>query len=173
MLLLAGVLACAGCQAAAGPEVLGGAAKLAAGDSAAHLDGASAQSNVSEADAVRGMLLLLGEGQETTFADAVASLRQRKIACPTWSLKADRPLTKGRLAYMVYQACGIRGGLTLSLWGPSQRYCLKELQYLGLMTAGMPYTGVTGMEYVAVLTRADEMRQTGRLSRAMSPEGGE
>ena len=71
---------------------------------------------------------------------------------------------------MVYQACGLKGGLTLTLTGPSQRYCLKELQYLGLMSEGQVYNGVTGMEYVAILSRADELRQTGQVSDVMKRE---
>ena len=73
---------------------------------------------------------------------------------------------------MVYQACHMTGGLTLTLFGPSQRYCLKELQYRGLMTEGPSYNMVTGMEYVAILARADELRQTGKVSAVMKKEEG-
>ena len=53
---------------------------------------------------------------------------------------------------------------SLALTGPSQRYCLRELQYRGLMAPGIWYNDVTGMEYLAILTRADELRQTGKVS---------
>lgn len=75
---------------------------------------------------------------------------------------------------MIYQACNMTGGLTLGLLGPSRRYCLRELQYRGLMTKGLASTKVTGLEYVAILARADELRETGKVSQVMKdPEGAE
>lgn len=164
------MLAAAGCQPAG--QVVGGQVKLAPTDSAAFLDRIASQASVTESDAVTGILLMLERQEETTFADAVAKLADDRIISPSWNLQADRAITKGKLAYMVYQACRLKGGLTLSVCGPSQRYCLKDLQYRGLMTPGVPYNAVTGLEYVAVLSRADELRQTGKVSGVMSPGEG-
>ena len=72
------------------------------------------------------------------------------------------------VAYMIHQACRAPRGVVLTLTGPSQRYCLRELQYLGMMSQGFPTTTVTGMEFVAVLTRAEEYRRTGKLPEVMS-----
>jgi len=159
-----------GCQTPPG-EIVQGQLKLAGTDSAAYLDRIAAEPTVSEAQAVRGILLLLGQEREMTFAQAVKELQQRKILPRRWRFSPERPITKGKTAYMVYQACGVRGGLTLTLIGPTQRYCLKELQYRGVMSSGVPYNTVTGMEFVAVLTRADELRQTGKVSELMRLEG--
>jgi len=172
--ILAAALAFSAVACDGGPrelKIADGDAKLTAADSAAFLDGLSGRTRVSEADAMKGMLLLLGEEQETTFAKAVATLKRRGVVSGAWDFQADRHMTKGKVAYMIYRACGVRGGVTLTLLGPSQRYCLKELQYQGLMTAGLPYNKVSGMEYVGVLTRADEYRQTGKVSKVLSPTG--
>jgi hypothetical protein len=169
-LILLGLLAAAGCRHAAGPMMVQGDVKLGGTDSAEYLDTLSSRETVTEAGAVEGILLLLGKEQKTTFAEAVAFLKEREIVGPRWSFRADRDVTKGRVAYMVYQACDLKGGLTLTLTGPSPRYCLKELQYLGLMTEGQTYNTVTGMEYVAILARADELRQTGQVSDVMKKE---
>ena len=64
---------------------------------------------------------------------------------------------------MIYTACKIRGGVVLMLTGPSQRYCLRELQYLHMMAGGSFYEKVTGMEFVAVLSRGDIFLRTGEL----------
>lgn len=154
-------------------QVLGGDVKLSAADSAAYLDGISSNPTVTEAEAVKGILLVLAEPQKATFAETVAVLRERKIVDANWDFQADRPITKGRVAYMAYQACEIKGGLTLQLAGPSQRYCLKELQYRGLISPGVPYNTVTGMEYLAILGRIDEFRQTGQVEGASAREGGQ
>ena len=165
--------AIAGCQNDAPPRLLKGDTPLSVRDSAEYLDAMSSRPTVTEAEAIEGVLLVLGEeGKKRTFAQAVAFLTQRKILSPRWTHSADRATTKGRVAYMAYQTCNIRGGLTLTVLGPSQRYCLKELQYLGLMSRGQTYNTVTGMEYVAILTRADEYRQTGKVSDVMKKQEG-
>jgi hypothetical protein len=166
------MLAPAACQNAPTARLAADPNAPASGDSAAYLDKLSRGPAVTEAQAVRGMLMLLGDKPDLPFDQAVAALRQRKVVSAGWSFHADRPVTKGKVAYMVYQACAVPGGLTLTLAGPSQRYCLKELQYRGLMSPGMPYNPVTGMEYVSILARADELRQTGGVSRAMKREEG-
>jgi len=105
---------------------------------------------------------LLSRGQ-FDLRDAAAArdyLVGSKIARSGWPTAADAPLTKGRLAYMVCQALGIKGGVTMRLFGPSQRYCLAECQYLELMTGGADYEHVTGGELVSVIDRADQYRQS-------------
>ena len=124
----------------------------------------SNQKNVSENDAFRGMLMLLeGDDPAADFGGRVAALQERDVVPPRWAYAADRPLTRGRLAYMVYQACGMPGGVTLTLLGPSQRYCLRELQYRGFVGDGAFHIPVSGMEYIAVMKRADTYRRTGDL----------
>ena len=168
------VLVMVSCQATDNrPQIQGGDVKSADVDSAAYLDGISSMPTVSEAEALKGILLVLGEPHKATFAETVTVLQERKIISPNWDFQADRPITKGKVAYMTYQACGLKGGLTLILTGPSQRYCLKELQYRGLLSPGVTYNRVTGMEYLAILGRIDEFRQTGDVVGASAREGGQ
>jgi len=172
--VLAASMGIVGCSA--GPvRIEGGKAALPEGEgSAGFFDRVSGQKTVSENDAMRAMLLLL-EDKDTakTFQQRVGALMARKIVGPRWDYDAQRPLTKGKLAYMICQACNIKGGITLRLTGPSQRYCLRELQYRGLITPSIITTEVTGMEFVAVLTRADAHRQTGDVPDLLKvPAGG-
>ena len=133
-------------------------------DSAAFLDRISSQDKVSENDAMRGILLLL-DGKDTvrTFKQRVEILLDRKIVDAKWGHDASRTLTRGKLAYMIYQATKIPGGVMLWLTGPSQRYCLRELQYRKIMTKGSFFVRVTGMEFVGVLGRADICIRTGKI----------
>ena len=146
----------ASCQRPAAPVISNGQAAVGGADSAKYLDELSSRPTVTEAQAVEGIMLLLGKQQNTTFAEAVKLLVDQKIADPAWGFQAD----------------SVKGGLTLTLTGPSRRYCLRELQYRGLMAWGLPYNPVTGMEYVAILARADELRETGKVSAVMVQEGG-
>jgi hypothetical protein len=167
ILLLAALLT-AGCGQAG--QVLPAQADLPKEEaSPAFLDRVASMPTVTENDALRGLLMLLdGKDPSEGFAQRVEALKARRIVDPQWDFVADRPITKGRLAYMLYQACKVPGGLTLTLTGPSERYCLKELQFIGMMSSGVTYAEVTGLEFVAAVTRADTYVQTGELPDIMA-----
>jgi len=162
-LLTGALVLLAGCQA--GGSIAAGESTLPPGeDSAAFFDRLSSQENVSENDAVRGLLYFVdGKDEAESFTQRVESLRGRGLVSDAWSFDADRPLTRGKLAYMIYQACDIPGGVTLLLTGPSQRYCLRELQYQGFVPPGSGWGPVSGIEYVSVLSRAAAYQETGEI----------
>jgi len=160
---LAAALCAAGC--ATPGRVANGDAALPAGEnSAAFLDRLSAQADVNENDAFRGVLIVLdGQDPAGTFAERVEALRGKGALAEDWDFDAARPITKGKLAYVLYRGCGFGGGVVLTLVGPSPRYCLREFQYNGMMSPGSALSPVTGMELVAVLSRADVYRRTGQV----------
>ncbi len=159
LLLAAGTV---GCQSF---DVVGAKETLPDGEgSPGFLDRISSQKDVSENDAMRGLLMLIGqENKAKTFKQRVDILLEKKIINPNWNYDARRPITKGRLAYMIYQACDFPGGIILALTGPSEHYCLRELQYQGVISSGTFYMSISGMEFVAVLNRADIYMQTGEI----------
>jgi len=132
-------------------------------DSADFLDRASELEIVDMDNALHGMCLLVnGEDQSNGFQSRVDKMTKGGLVPSGWTLSANQSMTKGELAYMAYQACGVGDkGVILSLFGPSKRYCLRELQYRGMMAAGGGSMRVTGMEFVAVITRADTYKRTG------------
>jgi hypothetical protein len=160
VLLVMGAAALAGC----GPgTVAQPQAALPGGEeSAAFLDRLSSQKTVSENDAMRGILYLV-EGKDTctTFQERVKHLQDLKIVGTGWALNAEHPVTRGEMAYMVYQALKVKGGVILTLTGPTQWYCAKELKFQGFMTSSIITTEVSGSEYVALIARADGYKATG------------
>jgi len=146
-------------------EITGGDAPGVANEnSAEYLDRMSSRETVTENDALSGMLMLLdGQDQAKTFTQRVDSLKKRDILASSWSHDAGRATTRGRLAYMISQAAKIKGGVILRVLGPSQRYCLREMQYIEMMGKGAPQGEITGMELVAVITRADVYIRTGKV----------
>jgi hypothetical protein len=168
-LLLAAAALLVGC-AEAGHITAGGASLPPEEGSPAFLDRISSADRVTENDAMRGMLLLLdGQDPRGGFAERVEALRRRGIVNPDWDFRADRPLTRGKLAYMLYQALDVPGGIVLMISGPSQRYCLRELQYREFLGSGAVYGPVSGMEFVAALGRADAYRRTGEIPDELKP----
>ena len=169
-LVLAAGLTLGGC-AQPNLQVSGGEQKLPAGESsAAFLDRVAAGENVTQNDAMRGVLMLLdGKDEAGGFHQRVQTLADRGVVDRGWDFDAQAHLTRGQLAYMIYRACNVPGGVILALTGPSRRYCLRELQYQGFMIEGFAYTKISGMEYVAVLARAEAYVRTGEIPRELSP----
>ena len=170
ILAIAAAAVAGGCSSRS--DITGGQAALPVGNSAELLDKLSSQPTVSQAQAVAAMLMLVGADGPKTFSEGVAELTRQKIADSQWEFRADEAITRGKLAYMFCQACHVQGGVTLTVTGPSERYCLRELQYRGYMSSGLFYTPVTGMEFVAVMTRADELRRTGKVKMVLAPQEG-
>jgi hypothetical protein len=101
-------------------------------------------------------------------------LVEKKIARSSWGNDPKEPLTKGRLAYMVCQALGIKGGLIMRLTGPTERYCLLECAYLEFIINGADYQNCTGGELTSVIDRADayqlkEAQAAGKQPKAVDP----
>lgn len=131
-------------------------------ESDAFLDRLSNQPYVNENDAFRGMIYLVdGKDETKDFGQRVELLRAKGIVSDDWNCDADRKITRGRLAYMIYQAAGFKGGVVLSMTGANQRYCLRELQYKNVIGPGAFYGNVTGMEYIAILSRANVFKNSG------------
>jgi len=163
-LLIAGMLAVAtlsGCGSQL--SVVGKDAKLPADEnSAAFLDRMSSQDTVTQNDAMRGILMLEGGDKTDTFKQRVDALVDKKII-PAGSYDASAKLSRGLLARMICCSCGLKGGVMLRTTGPSERYCLRELQYRKMMMNGSGSTKISGMEFASVLTRAEIYKRTRRF----------
>jgi hypothetical protein len=162
------ILAAVGAGCGTPGQVANGVATLPEDkNSALFIHRLSSVETVSENDALRGVLMLMdGEDSAETFQQRIDNLSERNILGSSWDFDATRALTRGRLAYMIYQATDIPGGVTLTLMGPSQRYCLRELRYRGMMGDGWLLGEVTGLEFISALSRADTYMQTGQVPNA-------
>lgn len=133
-------------------------------DSATFIDRVASQDEVALNDAFRGVLMLMdGEDRHRTFADRVAALKDRGVIDASWDLDAQTPVTRGQYAYMIHQASNMPDCVMTLVAGPSERYCLRELQYRGVMATGAPYAQINGLEYVSVLRRANVYMDTGKV----------
>ncbi len=110
----------------------------------------------STADAVKAVALSIDiVPWEKSLDDLVGILIDRSIIRPEWKISESKPLTKGKFAYMICRACGIRGGLFMTLFGPSERYCLKELVYHEIMAPGCLSCCLPGQEVLNIIAQAD------------------
>jgi len=115
------------------------------------------------ADAYRGvasLALAAEQNRELQQAGSFAAYRDALVAAgivpAKWRCASDSPATKARLAYMVCRVAKIKGGLTIRLFGLSQRYALRECVYLKIVLPGAEYKPVSGREVLAILKRAED-----------------
>jgi len=132
-------------------------------NSAAFLDRMSSRDNVTQNDAMRGILMLHGGDKASTFKERVDSLIDKKIIPPAGSYDATAIVSRGQLARMICCTCELKGGVILRVTGPSERYCLRELEYRQMMINGSVSAEISGMEFASVLTRAEIYKRTRRF----------
>jgi hypothetical protein len=100
-------------------------------------------------------------------APAEGDARQEAVGLglldPAWELSDAGPVDKGTVAYMLVKALGIKGGLTMSVFGPSRRYAFRELVFLRIMKGGTPGELMTGRELIDVLSAAEIYKAAGSL----------
>ncbi len=113
-------------------------------------------------DAYRGMLYLI-DGKDTSkdFEERTARLIMHKVVKKSWQHSCNEVVSKGKVAYMLVRALGIRGGIMYNITNASARYSLRELVFMGIIKDGTEYSKVSGAEYVGILGRAEDRRQAG------------
>ncbi len=109
------------------------------------------------ADAFRVMVILRTRSlQPATFQQDVQTLRKAGILPAKWRWAADKPVTCGEVSYLLCKTLGIKGGLTMRIFGPSRRYAFRECEFLKLVPEGHQGKYLTGEELVAIAGLAEQ-----------------
>jgi hypothetical protein len=160
MVILAGFLTVS-CQSSRPAEVVLGENDLppAAGRDSAQLAYDLSQKTWCSNDDACSMILLLlnGEDPYRNFDERIVALDEKGIADIGWDIEADKPVTKGTLAYMLCRAVDIRGGVMMHLLN-IRRYSYRQAVAEGLMVRGSEFEPLTGPEVVGIMGRAARMK---------------
>jgi len=108
-------------------------------------------------DAFKILVILLGvENKYADFESQKDFLIERQVVPQKIQIQNDPyfPLRKGTLSFMICRTLGIKGGLHLRVFPKSERYSLKELEYLGIVKNGYVNDLVSGEELIKILTRS-------------------
>jgi hypothetical protein len=136
------------------------AAAVKAGDVNAELDFWDAIAErpvVCNDEGFHGLLLFSdGEDSSTSYEQRLAAARERGWVTESWSEPANLAMQRGVLARAIVLHCKIKGGVMIQMLGPVQRYCTRELQYMGMMGFGSEQQAVSGREYMGVLSKAQD-----------------
>lgn len=112
---------------------------------------------VDHRDAAQTLAILLGKDDDLkSFEDQrqffieVELLSQRQAE----RFSESTPLRRGLFARMLLLALNIKGGLTLRVFGPYERYALSELVYEDIMISGSTREWMSGRELVYTFIQA-------------------
>jgi hypothetical protein len=87
---------------------------------------------------------------------ALATARSRGWISATEELA---PLESARVGWIAKAVCietGIKGGVTMRLFGARERYAVRELNYRSWLNNRSPAQAITGMELLALLSEAED-----------------
>lgn len=104
-------------------------------------------------------MLRTGEIPAGTFADIFEELEAAGIVKDKWVGDTAKILDKGRIAYMVCKTLGIKGGLTMHIFGVSERYALRALVDKRIMVKGAHAKYVSGGELLGIIFRAEKYKE--------------
>ena len=155
------VLALVGCRSKqVGKPV---SAELAGSDMDAQLNfwhAMSGEKVTSNDQAFHGLLLYLdGKDESPDYAARVAALKARRMLPANFAESAETAITRGTLAVAIVRSLEIKGGLTMSVFGPIPRYAVRELQFMNLYPPGGTYQTFTGNEYLGIIGRMEDYQR--------------
>lgn len=111
----------------------------------------------SNNEALHGLIAFAeGSDPNRTYEERVKWLTQRGWLAEDFAGAADEVAERGTIASILAHALNIKGGLTMRLVGPHPRYAVRELVHLGIMPPSSAQQGLSGIEFVGIIGRAEE-----------------
>lgn len=130
----------------------------------------------SHDDAFHGLLLYVdGKDDSADYAGRVAQLKRLKMLPANFDRPADEAITRGTLAVAIVRTIKLRGGVALTMLGPTPRYAVRELQYVGLYPPSSPNQTFSGAEFVGIIGRMEDYQRGNPADKpaAELPDAGE
>lgn len=94
------------------------------------------------------------------YKERVELLHQRHMLPKDFNRPANESITRGVLAVALVRALNIKGGLTMHILGPTQRYATRELQYMHLYPASSPQQTFSGADFIGIIGRVEDYQRT-------------
>jgi hypothetical protein len=111
-------------------------------------------------EAFHALLLYLDNTDPANdYTTRVAELRRRKMLPTRFDRPGDEGVERGTFAVALVQAMRIKGGVMLTMLGPTPRYATRELQYLNLYPPSSPEQGFSGTELVGIIGRVEDYQR--------------
>ena len=113
-------------------------------------------------EALHGLIVFAeGADPNKTYDERVMWLKERGHLSADFDGAADAAAERGRIAQVLAGMMDVKGGLTMRVLGPHPRYALRELVHLEIMKPGSAQQGLPGIEFVGIVSRAEQFLETG------------
>ncbi|MBI2901183.1 MAG: hypothetical protein HYY17_13445 [Planctomycetes bacterium] len=86
--------------------------------------------------------------------EAAAALVKARRLPEGWDLESNASL--GEVSYLICTTLGIKGGLTMRVFGNSSRYCYRECVAKRLVQANGPHSAVSGRDLLSIAGRIED-----------------
>ncbi|MHC4955261.1 MAG: hypothetical protein ACYTGZ_15515 [Planctomycetota bacterium] len=169
VLLAAIAVACARTKVeVAAVEKHGGAGEFAEMD---FWDAVAKQPAICNSDAIHALMLSFGVkdpggSDSERYAARLAACRERGWIGGKDELFAQETARVGWIAKAICIETGIKGGVTMRVFGPRERYAVSELNYRRWLANMTPYQSISGIQLMALLGAAEDF-QSGPPSTVM------
>jgi hypothetical protein len=112
-------------------------------------------------DGLRIMQVLVeGRNSLKPFAEMAQDLKDRGVIPSGWNYDENSPISVGMICYMLVEVLEIEGGVSLMLFGNSERYAARECMHIGLVKQANTDRYITGPELLGILRRAQQYQKT-------------
>jgi hypothetical protein len=122
-------------------------------------DGVAVAPAVSNRDAIHALLLSFGkqaQGSATDWTTEIKAAKQRAWIGDDEDLYPNETVRTGLVARVVCMEAKIKGGATMRVFGPAERYAVKELNYMGWLNDMTAAQTMSGGQLIAVLSKAED-----------------
>ncbi len=122
------------------------------------LDALEDMSAVTNNDALHGLLILAdGTDPSKDYQDRVAEGVRRKWLSSSFDQQANASADLGWMAGAGCRIMKIQGGFTMRIFGPIDRYALKELIYMEILPMRTDNQSLTGAEFIDYMNRLERI----------------
>lgn len=135
------------------------------------LDVLEKQVVVTNDDAMHAFIIFTdGKDLSTDYAGRVAVAKRKEWVGSDWSRPANESAEIGWMAVAGCRSIGVKGGLTMRVFGPTPRYATKELVFMEILPLRTENQSLTGQEFVDFLNRLGRAQRLGKPT-ALAEEG--
>jgi hypothetical protein len=111
-------------------------------------------------EAFHAVLLYVDEKDDSAnYAQRVETLRERGLLPSSFAGTADEAIRRGTLAVTIVKILHIKGGWVMHVFGPTQRYAVRELIYDGLYPPSSPQQTFSGTEFLGIMGKVEDYRR--------------
>ena len=106
-------------------------------------------------------LLLYEDGLDPfdDYVDRVQIFKDRGWLPQEFDQSPQQGIQRGTLAVILVNQMGMRGGVTMHLFGPIPRYAVRELVYLGIYPTSSPHQPFSGQQFISVMGRLEDYQR--------------